>query len=125
MDRVEDRTTPLYEALENEFYSNQWSYNTRIKDQEAIIDHPGSSAAEIDAAKREKSDLEKERQDALEQWKTEHGAYIEEMTKWTIDDAVEHSKEGTGLGAMQESYGENQIGHVAEREQEEDEELDI
>lgn len=125
MDKVEDRTTTLYKAQENEFYSNQWAYNTRIEEQESIINNPGSSAAEKDAARREKADLENERQDALDQWKEEHGAYNKEMTKWTIDDAVEHSKEGTGLDSMQETYDENQYGHVEEREQEEDEEIDI
>lgn len=125
MDKVEDRTTTLYKTQENEFYSNQWAYNTRIKEQETIINNPGSSSAEKDAAMREKSNLENERQDALDQWKEEHGAYNREMTEWTIDDAVEHSKEDTGLASMQETYDKNQYGHVEEKEQEEDEELDF
>lgn len=124
MDKVEDRTTTHYKAKENEFYSNQWTYNTRIAEQEAIINNPDTTAAEKDAARRGKADLENERQDVLDQWKEEHGDYNEEMTGWTIDDAVEYSNEG-GLDSMQETYNENQYGHVEEREQEEDEELDI
>ena len=40
MDKVEDRTTTLYKAQENEFYSNQWVYYTRIEEQETIINNP-------------------------------------------------------------------------------------
>lgn len=123
MDRVEDRTTDSYKAQEREFYSNQWAYNTRIKEQQDIIDNPECSLDEKYTAKREKADLENERQDCIDQWKEEHGAYNEEMTNWTIDDAVNHEKKGTGLGSMQEIYDKNQYGHLEEKEEEQDEEL--
>ena len=117
MGRVENRTTTIYKAQENEFYSNQWAYNTRIKEQDAIINNPCATVAEKKTARMEKSDLKNERRDAIDRWKEEHGAYNEEMIEWTINDAVEHSKEGTGLASMQEIY-EN--GHVEESEKEEE-----
>lgn len=126
MNRVEDRTSEVYKAQEREFYSDQWTYNTRIEEQEKIINNPGYSAEEKAAATREKAELENERQDSIDCWKEEHGEYNEEMTKWTIDEAVKHEKDGEGLGSMQAGYDKNQYGHVEEHEQEEeeDEELD-
>ena len=120
MDRIEDRTTARFKAQENEFYSNQWAYNTRIKNQEDILNNPHTSASEKDVARREKADLENERQDAIDQWKEEHGAYDEEMTKWTIDDAVKQK----GEASVREIYDQSH-GYEVEREQEIDEGIEL
>lgn len=111
MDKVEDRTTTLYKAQENEFYSNQWVYYTRIEEQETIINNPQILLCQKKIPPEGKADLEDKPQDALDQWKEEHGAYNEEMTEWTIDATAEHSNEG-GLDSMQETYNENQNGHM-------------
>lgn len=120
MNRIEDRTSEVYKVQEREFYSDLWAYNTRIKEQELIIQQPRCSAEEKAAATREKEELENERQDSIDCWKKEHGAYNEGMTKWTIDEAVEHVKIGKGLNSMQEVYDKNQYGHVEEHEEEEE-----
>lgn len=120
MNKVEDRTTDSYKAKERTFYSDQWIFNDRIKEQQKIIDNPDCSADEKYAATRQKKELENERRDSIDNWKKEHGAYNEEMTKWTVDEAVEHEKDGTGLGSMQEIYDKNQYGHVEEQVEEEE-----
>lgn len=120
MNSVEDRTSRRYKAQEQEFYSNQWAYNSRIKEDEDIIKDPRCSAEEKAAVEREINDLKNDRQDSIDCWKEEHGAYDEEMTKWTIDEAAEHEKNGDGLGSLQAHYDENQYGHVQEHEEEEE-----
>lgn len=118
MNKVEDRTTDSYKAEEKSFYSDQWVYNDRINDQQKIIDNPDISAEEKEAASQQKSELEIERQAEIDNWKEKHGEYNEEMTKWSIDEAVEHEKNGTGLSEMQKRYDENQYGHEKENEEE-------
>lgn len=116
MKKVEDRTTDSYKAQERSFYSDQWIYNDRINDQQKIIDNPEISAEEKKEAEKKKAELEIERQNEIDKWKEKHGEYNEEMTNWTIGDSVKHSKDGTGLSAMQERYDENQYGHEEEYE---------
>ena len=108
MVKVEDRTTDSYKAQERSFYSDQWVYNDRISDQQKIIDNPEISAQERMDAEKMKAELEIERQAEIDKWKEKHGEYNEEMTNWTINESVEHEKNGTGLSAMQKRYNENQ-----------------
>ena len=105
MNKVEDRTTEAFKAQERTFYSDLWCYNDRIKEAQN---------------EKEKKELEIERQVTIDQWKEKHGQYNEDMTKWSIKEAVEHERNGTGLGAMQKQYDENQYGHALEQEEEYD-----
>ena len=125
MNRVEDRISEVYKAQEREFYSDQWVYNTRIEEQERIINNPECSVEEKAAATREIVELENERKDSIDFWKEKHGAYYEEMMKWTIDEAVMHGKDEDGLDSMEARYDKNQYGHVEEHEQEEEQDEEL
>ena len=112
MKQVEDRTSHSFKAEEQSFYSDQWAYNTRMEEEEKIIANPNTTQEEKEAALTRRNEIAGEKVEAIENWKDRHGEYDEEMTKWNISEAVEHEKDGSGLGALQNRYDENQYGHA-------------
>ncbi len=114
MEKVEDRTTKSFQSQEQSFYSDQWAYNERISDIDECLESEGFSPSQKEDLKLERQRLVNEKNNAIDEWKENHGQYDEEMTKWTLREAHDHNEKGDGLGDRQERYDRNRYGQQKE-----------
>lgn len=71
----DDRSTPEFKAKEDAFYSDCKIYTSRIEDCRKIEDSECSTESEKEEAHKKRIDLENERQELVDNWKEENGAY--------------------------------------------------
>lgn len=84
MERVEDRSTPKYKAQEQEFYSNCQINNSAMDSYEKDMNSNYLSEDEKAYAKKKYEEAKARKQDDIDKWKEEHGAYDEEKTEERI-----------------------------------------